>query len=375
MMRKAFLFGLTVALAAVIVLAGCGSAPQSGAVSSTAKQAAGAEVRWETESTGTLTVSNNTNTPFILFAGAIANQNIIGGIRQGPSVTRAFDIFDDVAEENGAFLLRAVAEAVYRSKGSDLNADDVRFTRLVTYDKSRRDMKTDIIIDNRSSYGGNEIVYFENDSSLVLEVRVDSPTGEKLVTLAPFQRRIAVRLPVTPEVTKYGYTFYPTYLYYDGRQHDVRSITTSELKQGFSARPVDPDSGETPAFVPFPPPNTSTIFHPVATVVVVNESDSGILFRSGNTPFLSTRGIGMINSGGAETFELDMRQLTVREIGGLNIDPRMGQAEVKQLETRPYRAGWNYTLTLRRNGTLSWSEDGFIPEANTLSISLVNEAQ
>jgi hypothetical protein len=373
MMKKTFLFGLTAVIAAVMVLAGCGSAPASGAISSTSRQAARAEVNWNTESAGTLTVTNNTGSPFILFAGAIANQNIIGGIRQGPNVTRTFDVFNDVSEENGAFLLRAVEETVYRSKGSDLREDDVRFARLVTYDKKRRDMKTDIIIDNRSAYGGNEIVYFENDSNLVLEVRADSPTGEKVTTLAPFQRKKAVRLPATPEVTQYGYTFYPTYIYYDERQHDVRSITTSDLKQGMSARPVDPDSGENVPFVPFPPPNTGNIFHPVATVVVVNESGSGVLFRSGNTPMLSIRGIGMINSGGAETFELDMRQLTVREIGGLNIDPRQGQTEVKNIEARPYRAGWNYTLTLRQNGTLSWSEDGFIPEANKLTISLVNE--
>jgi hypothetical protein len=370
MMKKAFL-GLAAVAMAVMALEGCGSAPESGAASSTAKEAAKADVNWDTESTGTLTVTNNTDTPFILFAGAISNRSIIGGIRQGPNVTRTFDIFDDVSDENGAFLLRAVPESVYRSQGSRLEEKDVRFARLVTYDKKRRDMRTNISIDNRSFYGGNEIVYFENDSNLVLEIRIDIPTGDKITTLAPFQRKTGVHIP--PDT--YGYTFFPTYVYYDERQHDVRSITTSDLKQGLSARPVDPASGESPPFVPFPPPNISNIFHPVATLVVVNESASGVLFRTGNTPMMSTRGQGMINSGGSETYELDMRQLTVREIGGLNVDPRMGQDEVKHIETRPYRAGWNYTVTLRRDGTLSWSEDGFIPEANRLTIPLVNEAK
>ncbi|GHV73114.1 hypothetical protein AGMMS49940_04160 [Spirochaetia bacterium] len=368
---KMKIFGWLAIAVLIMVFVGCGSTPESGERSSTAKEARSVNVNWDSESTGTLTITNNTQEAFILFAGSISNQGIIGGIKSGPNVTRNFDIFDDVSENNGVFLLRAVRESDYRSEGSKINEDDVKFARLVTYDKNQRNMRTDIIIDNTSAYGGNEIVFFENDSNLVLEIRLDSPTGEKVATLPPFQRKKPVALQPDPQ--RFGYTYYPTYIYYDEKQHDVRSITTTDLAQGISALPIDPDSGQNVPFVVFPKPNTNNISHPVATLIVRNESDSGVLFRTGASPLRSIRGNGMINGGGEETFELDMNKMTTREIGGLNIDLRKGQENVKQVERKAYQAGWNYTLTLGRDGNLTWSEDGYLPDANRLNISLVNE--
>jgi hypothetical protein len=325
-------------------------------------------INWDNEAVGVLSVSNDVDDALVLFAGSINNRSIIGGIR--PLSQRSFDIFNDVPAEiaNGSFLLRAVRESVYRAKGSAVNDDDVIFARLVTYNRNDSSLRTSVHIDTRVS--GEGLVYFENDSNLVLEIRLDSPTGERIATLPPFQRKKAVYLTPDP----YGYTYYPTYVYYDDKQRDIRSITTSDLAQGKSMRPVVPGGTEAIPFVAFAKPNTGNIFAPVATLIVVNESSGGIFYRSGTAPQTSVRGNVMINSGDSETFELDMKQLKTREIGGLNIDPRQGEDRVLYVDPpMTYQAGFNYTLTIHRDASMTWSEDGAVADANKLEISLVNE--
>jgi hypothetical protein len=356
---------VSIIVALVLALGGCGTS--SGTVSSSAGEARTVKISFDNEAAGILTVTNNTSDTLVLFAGSIANQSIIGGIRNGPNQTRSFDIFGDVSEQNGAFLMRAIKESVYRKKGSAIDEDDVMFARLVTYDKNDRSQKTNIIIDKRVE--GEAVVYFENDSNLVLEIRLDSPTGEKIATLPPFQRKKAIYL--TPN--RYGYTYFPTYIYYDTKQKDVRSITTTDLAKGKSCRPVVPGSGEDPQFVPFPKPNLNDIFMPVVTLVVSNESTNGIFFRSGTTPKESIRGNVMINSGGSETYEIDMGQLKTREIGGLNFDQRIGEENVVQIPAKTYSAGQNYSVSLRSNRTVLVGESGVSDDMSKLSIPLVNE--
>jgi hypothetical protein len=333
-------------------------------LASVAGSAWSASISWSNEAKGCLTVTNNVDANLVLFAGSLARQSIIGGIKKGPGQTRTFDIYDDVTAQNGSFLMRAVRESVYNKKKAKLTDDDVIFARLVTYNKQTRDIKTDIVIDQRLE--GEAIIYFENNSNLVVEIRLDSPTGEKIATLPPFQRK----KPITLADNKYGYTYFPTYVYYDEKQKDVRSITTQSLKNGRSESPVVPGSGDEVPFVRFGQPDTKNIFSPVASLIVENESDNGFLFCSGGTPLDSIRGRAMINSGGRDTYEIDMKQTVSREIGGFNIDWRDG--ELVPVGKAIYKAGNNYTLTIRRDGTMALTDNG-PSNLNNLEIRLVDE--
>jgi hypothetical protein len=327
----------------------------------------GPVINWQDEPAGILAIQNNVDDSLVLFAGGLKYRKLMGGIR--PDAERSFDVFDDLPSEinNGVFMIRAVRESVYMEKKNAISDDDVIFAQVVMFDRNRPTMRTNILIDSR--VGGAGEIFFENDSNLVLEIRLDTPTGERIATLAPLQRMQPVHL----KPNDFGYTYFPSYIYYDDRQKDKRTITLDSLKGGASMRPVVPNSGEEIPRVIFTQPDTSKFFSPVANLIVVNESAGGILFLNGTTPQRSTRGIGMINSGGNETFELSMIGDPARELGGLQIDPRQGSEGFKPIDRSTYIAGYNYTLTFRDDHTMTLRDDGPPPDANKLSISLVNE--
>lgn len=367
-MRKTH-FIVPVVLLVLVSLAGCASV-KTGEEFSTAKQAAKLDINFQNEPAGTLTVQNNIDESLVLFAGSISNNHVIGGIKALDK--RTFEIFDDLPSEQrmGTFLLRAVKESVYRQKGSSLDKDDVVFGSIVTYDSGNRSKRTEITIQSRN--GGDGIVYFENDSNLVLELRLDDPTGELIAVLSPFQRKTAIHL----DPNAYGYTYFPVYRYYDKKNNVIGTISTTDLSQGQSARPVVPGSGENPQFVVFPRPDVSNIYAPVFKVRISNETDGGILFRSGMTPQLSERGIGMINSGSMdETFEFSMKNRKEIEVGGLDFDIRKGNDKAIAIPRYTYKAGYVYTITLRDDYSVIISESEPDSDLNDLGIPLVNESR
>lgn len=359
---------VAVVIASASLIVGCAST-KSGADYSTAKQAAKLDISFANEATGTLTVQNDVKEPLVLFAGSIANNHVIGGIKALD--TRTFEIFDDLPSEKsrGTFLLRAVKESVYRSKGTALDKDDVIFGRVITYDSNDRNKQTNITIQSRN--GGDGIVYFENDSNLVLELRLDSPEGETIAVLSPFQRKTQIHLEPNP----YGYTYFPVWRYYDKKNDTIGTISVTDLSQGESASPVVPGSGRDPQFVVFPKPDVSKIYAPVFQVRIANETSGGILFRSGQTPQITRdTGIAMVNSGESIVgFEFDMKNNKEREIGGLNFDIRKGNDKAISIPRYTYKAGCVYTITLRKDFTVSISESEPDSDLNNLDIPLVNE--
>ena len=261
MMRKAFLFGLTALIAAVMALAGCGSEPQTGAESTSAKEAAKVDIKWDNDSAGFLTVNNNVDEPLVLFAGTITNQHILGGVRALAS--RRVDFFNQVEDSSGTFLLRAVKETVYRSKGSSLNSDDIIFAGLVTYDKSAARA---IQVNINQVLGGEAYVIIQNDTNMALQIRIDRPDGPTLTTLAPFERGKKVYMELAPDC----YIFFPVYIYYDRTARDIRHITAQSLADGIHMVPVIPMSGwDTPIISFAAPTYPSDLF----SIQLVNERD------------------------------------------------------------------------------------------------------
>ena len=364
------IIGILMTIVSIVFISSCSSTKSTNDFT-TAKQASKLNINFATEKNGTLIVENTLNVPLVLFAGAISNNHVIGGINSLD--TKTFDIFDDLPSDisKGTFLLRAVKESDYRTKGSNLDVrNDVIFGRVITYDRNQRSVMN-ITINNKT--GGDGVVVFENDSNLVLEIRLDDPRGETIAVLSPLQRKTNVYLDPDP----YGYTYFPVWRYYDKTNDTVKTITTTDLGQGRSAMPVTPGSGRDPQFVTFPNPDVNKLYAPVFHVRIHNETDEGILFRSGSTP-QKTRdtGIGMINSGeyisGFEFMMLDAEL----EIGGLNFDLRKGADKVVEIPMCTYKQGHVYTITLRKDYTVSITETETETDLHlrSLTIPLVNES-
>jgi hypothetical protein len=357
MMKKA-IFGLAIAVMAIA--AGC--ATQSGAESTTARQAARADVKWENDAAGYLTVNNNVNEPLVLFAGTITNQHILGGVRALAS--RRVDFFDEVVDSSGTFLLRAVKETVYRGKGSSLNSDDIIFAGLVVFDKSN---PRAIQVNINQVLGGEAYVVIQNDTSMAIQIRIDRPDGPTLTTLAPFERNKKVYMEFNPD----GYTFFPVYEYYDRSSMGIRSITARELADGKQMLPIVPTPGVNAPIINFDSKPTD-LFSPFATLIVLNETDRGAYLLEGSSRKTNQNGTTMFNPG-PETYELNLQKQPRLRIGGLSVDLGLGAANVIRIPEYEYEAGYNYQVRIRQGGTASEVIRLGQSSNDDFSIQLVNE--
>jgi hypothetical protein len=359
MMKKA-IFGLIIASAMIIATTGC--ATQSGEESTSARQAARADIKWENDSAGYLTVNNNINDPLVLFAGTIVNQHILGGVRALAS--RRIDFFDKMEDSSGTFLLRAVKESVYRSKGSNLNSDDIIFAGLVVYDKSTARA---IQVNINQVLGGEAYVVIQNDTNMALQIRIDRPDGPTLTTLAPLERNKKVYMDFNPD----GYFFFPVYEYYDRMSMGIRSITARDLADGIPMMPVIPGPGRTIPVINFDS-KPADLFSPFATLIVTNETNRGAYLLEGSNRKTNQNGTTMINPG-SETFELNLQKQRSLRIGGLNVDLSLGAANVIRIPEYTYEAGYNYQVRVKQGS----AEPEIIAlgpsDNNDFSIQLVNE--
>jgi hypothetical protein len=345
----------------VMTAGGCKSSPTA-EDSSTPRQAAKADVKWDDDKSGYLTVNNNVNDPLILFAGSINNRNIIGGVHAG--ATRRIDFFEAVSDYSGTFLLRAVKETAYRSKGSSLGSDDIIFAGIVTYNKNDPHFSQ---VDINRALGGEAYVVIQNDSNMALEIRLDRPDGPALTTLAPLERNKRVYMDPHPD----GYFFFPVYQYYDRASMDIRSVISRSLADGRPMMPVIPEPGQDVPVVNFDG-SPSGLFSPFATLIVTNETDRGGYLLEGSSRKTNRNGTRMVNPG-SETYELNLQKQERLTIGGLSFDLSLGQANNIPIPEYEYEAGYNYQVRIRAGGQPATVERLNKSDIDEFVINLVNE--
>jgi hypothetical protein len=358
---------LLVAVLTVATFMNCIGGPEKGDQSSTAKEAKKAvtEDIYKDDPRGTLNIVNRTEVPLILFVGSISNNNMIGGIRKDSE--RNFDITNKLpaSSNNGSFLLRAVRESDYTELGSRISDREIRYASLITYDKKDMRLVRRII---QKDLGGDAQVLINNDSDLILELRLNNRDGHAITTLGPWERDKVVYLDPNTR----GYTFYPVWQFYDKSSGGVRSVQPNGLDGSIPMRPVVPGGSQTVPRLPFTL-NTNDIFTPFATLIVQNETYYGINFQRGTSPITSQNGYEMINPG-SETFELDLNRQPVMVIGGFTIDIGRGVSRYIPVPEYRYEAGYNYILRLRSDGTLAPIEKlTKMDTTGNLKINLVNE--
>jgi hypothetical protein len=357
---KTRLWNLAGLVPALFIAAACGTSPTAGD-SSTARQAARVDVKWSDDKDGYLTVNNNVNDPLILFAGTINNRNIIGGVRAG--ATRRIDFFETVSDYSGTFLLRAVKETAYRSKGSSLGSDDIIFAGIVVYDKND---PRPIQVDINKVLGGDACIIIQNDTSMALQIRVDRPDGPTLTTLAPMERNKRVYMDFNPD----GYFFFPVYQYYDRASMGIRSITAKSLADGIPLMPEIPRPGRDVPVINFDA-SPAGLFSPFATLIVTNETNRGGYLLQGSSRKTNKNGTTMVNPG-SETYELNLQKQEHLKIGGMLFDLNLGQANNVPIPEYDYQAGYNYQIRIRQGQTVT-VEQLNKSDTDEFVIVLVNE--
>jgi hypothetical protein len=351
---------LAVALLAALSILGCGSiAP--GTQDSSPKEAAKVDVKWDNDSAGYLTVNNDVNEDLILFAGSINNRNILGGVRKLDS--RRVDFFDKLSEPAGTFLLRAVKESTYRSKGSGLGSDDIIFANLVVFDKNDpRPVQVNI----QRYLGGDAVIIIQNDTSMALQIRIDRPDGPTLTTLAPLERNKRVYMDFNPD----GYFFFPVYQYYDRANMGIRSVQAKTLADGIPMMPEIPRPGRDIPVVNFDA-TPANMFSPFAALTVTNETNRGVYLLQGSSRKTNQNGTTMINPG-SETYELNLQKQSHLVIGGMAIDAGLGQANNMEIPEYDYKAEYNYQVRIRQGARPVITELGK-SDTSDLLLRLLNE--
>jgi len=363
-MKKRLMMVLLAALTVLLAI-GCVNSPQKGTKDSTAKEAAKLEVKWSNDPKGTLSVENNLNEDLILFAGSMNNRNNLGGVRK--QSIRAVDFTDKVDINDGRFLLRAVKESVYRSKGSSLDPEkDVVYGGLVAFDKSKL---RNITITIQQALGGDAEILMQNDTNMAVQIRINQPNGPVLTTLAPFERSRIVYM----ELNSRGYHFFPVFQYYDKANGIVQSLMPKSLADGVTMRPVAPGSRERRPEISFNTTNRADLFSPFASLIVSNEviPQRGIYLYKG-AAMTSRNNVEMINPGWDETFELDLQKNSSLSIRDLQIDFGTGANERVSIKPREYKAEFVYRVSVER-GKQPEAVELKQADSNNPAIELINE--
>jgi hypothetical protein len=206
-MKKKILGILAVIIATVSMMTGCLTpAAQSNPVIKTddGQNYASIDaksVSFETEA-GPLTINNQASFDVIVFAGRVENGNMLGGIRAQGS--RSFDLAKlPLPQKQGCLLIRVTSFETYNKKKFRVTEEDVIYTGLVVYDLDDSGDRTNLNIFRGVDQTQSSFVYATNDSRYVLELRLGSPTGEKIATLPPHLENKKIWIAPLPDGIPY----------------------------------------------------------------------------------------------------------------------------------------------------------------------------
>ena len=252
---------------------------------------------------GLLQINNYASFDVAVFAGRVERGNFIGAIRAGG--TRDFDISKlSNRPEKGAFLFRAASVQTVNRKGKvGITEEDVVYTGLVAYDLSQPERKIvkDIFarVDDQQEY----FIYVSNVTKYVVELRVDSPDGEKVGILSPGQRNKKLWIKRHPDGL--SYRFFPTYIYIDPNTGEMDSFTDTVNRNGrlFEPRTAGPQL----QVIEFPDPATQPggKQYNVAFVRLQNDTNGLLMFETARNAYTkNTRGTVNTNPGDTDVYEL-----------------------------------------------------------------------
>jgi len=316
--------------------------------------------------TGSLTVNNQASFDVIIYAGKVANNNVLGGIRAGKS--RTFNISTlNLPAKNGSFLIRAASFETYRNKNFRVTENDVLYAGLVVYDLNDPKDKTNLNIFAGINDKQNEFIYVSNTSKFVLELRLDNPNGEKIATLAPLQENKRVFL--SPLDQGMPYQFYATYVYIDPTSNEVKSFVAKNRSE--RQRRIPNTEGVNP-MVFSGPADTSDISYLVGFVRLKNETSESLNFMDGTRWLPDQKGRRLVESGQFATFELAAMSGDAGQ-PYTNLNMEFDSTKSLRLNRLSIRPGVVYDLIITtRNGNPAYDihETAYKDKLEDLQISL-----
>jgi len=307
----------------------------------------GAGIKWANDNGGTLEVFNGTSKDIILFAGKnIPESRILGGVRAG--TTKDFDVsfFTDF-DVGGYVIVRGISLEEYESNKFNLSAAQIDYTEMVTY---RSGTKYRHIIDPRNI--GDYGFMVNNNSPVGIELRKDSPNGEKIAYL-PGLAQNQIVYTSTPDFI----TLFPVYVYFSPQTKEITTLKTTTLSQSRSVIPEPLMNAKGALALNFPADRNqwmtiaNDLKSPYAYITVYNGTTDAVRFKSStNAVLYSQSGYQGINSGRRLDYEIEAtdngQQLTFI-IGFQGIDIPVKDESGQNLNIRN---SYNYQITVTQTG-------------------------
>jgi hypothetical protein len=271
-------------------------------------------INWNGDSAGTLELVNGSNKDMIMFLGQIpAQSTIIGGVKAG--VTTRFDICKHVSDcnEGGWSVLRGVTKEQYDMHGTDAR---VEYSSMISY---RRDARYRFNIN--PNYMGDFGFQVTNNANIGIELRKDSPDGEKIAYLGRLQNNQMVYASSTNAIN-----IYPVYVYFNGITKEVTSLSATSVFASTQVNPASLIGGNIPNLY-FPTVGytwediVNGLKSPTAYIKIQNNvNNGGYVTLSTSTRLISQDGIDGINAGETSTFEV---KAIDEEDGGIGLNIEM----------------------------------------------------
>ena len=291
---------------------------------------------------GTVEVVNNTQYDMLLFTGETISLNyIVGGVKAGTRNTVNFSDKSDY-QVGGYVLLRAVKQKEFDTAKDQSRVDH---TAMVTYGEGKK-FTTNIVSTTDGEY---QYTVYNRSRDYGLELRKNSPEGEKVAYLTKGEVRRVIQSPNRTELT-----LYPVWVAFNNVTKSIVTFTPNDTLSALDIQPKQSTEDVSPYYFPMGGTNVNIIFPevnlPFATIQVRNNAGLNANFRVANTIRTPESGYTGITSGARESYE-------IRAIAGdsldLNLAMSQGQIVVKvRFQSDPSASGvviqngYSYTVAL-----------------------------
>jgi len=247
---------------------------------------------------GTVEVVNNTSHDMLLFSGATISLNyIVGGVRAYSTNTVNFSDEPDYTV-GGYKVIHAVKESEFDKYGEQSKTDH---SAMITYRDGAK-FRTNIVSTTDGAY---QFTVNNKNTQYALELRKNSPDGEKVAYLTRSEQRRIIKSPSNAQMT-----LFPVWIAYNSMTKTIVSFSPSDAGDIWEGqRDVSPRSpADDVSAYNFPDSDIDITFpdvdFPFATVIVRNNTGRDVNFRNANRALSAQSGYPSIPSGFSDSFEL-----------------------------------------------------------------------
>jgi len=306
-------------------------------------------INWDGSNSGSLELQNGSNKDMILFIGQTpAPSNMLGGVRAGATITHDISGLVSDFSIGGYAVLRGMSKDEYEKHADDPSKGKIEFTAMVTY-RSGTKYRYNISL----NFTGDNVFRVVNRGKVGMELRKESPDGEKVAYVPALATNILIYTQTTDAVT-----LFPVYVFFNKSTGEVSTLRAQSHMETITAapRPATPNNSEVQTYYM---PNqgisweeiVGTLKQSAAYITVVNSvpNQTGYVTNGMSKRLISQNGYDAIGSGEKLTYQLESTDegasfgLIMVFYSGVITIPVLKEGEV----TPPIiRNGYDYTISV-----------------------------